>query len=254
LIFESRFQPTATIVTIFATDQGQVLSVQTLIPAILATETVAPTGTSPTGTPTTVPTPKPTRTPTIVVPPTLRTIYTQTGSRSGNQSKVTVCLDRAAPAGGLTVLLSANRPSLFPVPSSVLIPDGRECLSVNVLVGATSRTIVVTVTARLGSTTRSGDTTVRPARPALYMQTVSRAGGFSKVTVCARNQGETVLLTSSNPTLFPVPASVVIPAGSTCLSITVPVGMIDGSENVTVTATFSTDVVTRSTKVREMSG
>jgi hypothetical protein len=241
-----------TVITIFAHDQGVTLSCQQFERGTHDTATPIVTGTAPTRIPTLVVTPKPTRTATVAVPPALRTIYTQVGSRSGNLTKITVCLDRSAPSGGVMVGLDSSDPSLIPVPGQIAIPFGRECLSTNVLVGATNRTVPVTVTATLGARSFEGTTTVRPQRPVVYTQTVSRAGGTSKVTVCARTQGESISLASDNADIFPVPASVALPSGKVCLSLLVPVGPVTGDVPVTITATFTSGVATGTTVVRDL--
>jgi hypothetical protein len=45
-----------------------------------------------------------------------------------------------------------------------------------------------------------------------------------------------VALTSSNPTVFPIPASLHLEPGSACGSLVVNVGMVDASTAVTVSA------------------
>jgi hypothetical protein len=177
----------------------------------------------------------------------------QTGSRSGNPSKMTLCLDRAAPQGGTAITLVSDHANLFPVPGTVSIPPGSGCLSYNVLAGETRVGVPVTVSASLDKVTLTGTTMVRPARPAIYTQTGSRALGFSKVTVCAATGGGAVVpLVSDRPDIFPVPAAVTIPDGRACLSIVVPVGYVSGPAPVTVTATFATGPKSGTTMVRNM--
>ena len=206
------------------------------------------------------PTPAPTRTPvaTATVPPgsPLRLLRAQTGSRSGSPSRVSVCLVEPAPIGGLTVHLASSRPLTIPVPATIAISQGRDCKSLIVTPATVRSNTPVILTATLGPVTLAATTMVRPSRPAIYMQTASRAGGLSKVTLCdsaiAPAQGTAVTLASDGPTVFPVPDVAVIPAGSACRSLVISVGTVETAIAVTVTATFPGGVRTGSTVVRRM--
>lgn len=251
LIYGKNFSPVEDVtITITAHDQGITRSCTQVMLGNHQTETPTPSGTPPTATPTATRTP--TRTPTPIVPASLRALYVQTGSRAGALSKITVCLDRRAPSGGIAVNLSSDLPTIVPVPATITVPAGRECLSRNVLVGATSQNALVTITASVGSKSLSSATLVRPARPVIYTQTVSRAGGNSKVTVCARSTGEQITLASDQPTVFAVPGTVTLPTGKTCLSLIIPVGQVGADTPVTITATFAIGSVSGTTIVRNL--
>jgi len=230
LFLNSDFQPVETTVTVTAQDQVKSWTCKAVIPKKVNTPTPVVT---PNLTPTVTPTPLP--------PPKLSTMRMQTGSRSGNPSGIRICLDRDAPDNHTSVALTSDHPAIFPVPPVIGIARDARCVSFNVLVRETRTAVPVTVTATFGARSLTGTTMVRPARPAIYTQTASRALGQSKVTVCVQSiAGVTVPLASSRPDIFPVPSAVSIPAGRACQSIVVPVGYVDSDTPVTVTATFDT--------------
>ena len=84
--------------------------------------------------------------------PVLRALHVQSVIRSGGQGKITVCLNGATASGGSAVALNSNRPSILPVPSSIVIPAGRACLSIVVTAASVGSDVPVTITARKGGT------------------------------------------------------------------------------------------------------
>ncbi len=64
------------------------------------------------------------------------------------------------------------------------------------------------------------------------------------LTVAVPTGLTTVSLSSSDQVNFPVPSSVVVPAGTTSVSFTVTVGNVSATEDVTITATLTTSVGT----------
>jgi hypothetical protein len=205
-------------------------------------------------TPTPVVTPNltPTATSTPLPPPVLASMSMQVGSRSGNPSRMRICVNRVLEIRHNDIALTSDHPEVFPVPPHMEILRGARCASLDVLVKDTRAPVLVTVTARLNDSVLTGTTLVRPARPAIYVQTGSRALGLSKVTVCDLVAGSTVALVSDRPDIFPVPEALVIPAGRACQSIVVPVGAVNGATPVTITASFSAGARSGTTVVRTM--
>ena len=84
--------------------------------------------------------------------PVLRSLSVQTVIRGGGQGKITVCLNGATASGGSAVALNSNRPSILPVPSSIVIPAGKACLSIVVNAANVGSDVAVTITAKKGGT------------------------------------------------------------------------------------------------------
>jgi hypothetical protein len=241
LFLNSEFQPVATTITVSASDGTNTFTCKALIPKKVNTPT-----------PVVTPNLTPTATRTPLPPPELSTMRMQVGSRSGNYSSIRICLDRRVQARRVDIALVSDHPGFFPVPPIMDIVEGGRCASFLVNVKETRAPVLVTVTATLGNSSLSGTTLVRPARPAIYMQTGSRALGLSKVTVCDLVAGGTVALASDRPDIFPVPDTLILPDGHACQSIVVPVGAVDSATPVTITATFTSGTRTGTTVVRDM--
>jgi hypothetical protein len=195
------------------------------------------------------PTPVPTATP---IPYALVSVHAQVSSRSGHLTKITVCLNRSVSSGTKSVGLSSDNPGLIPVPATVTVQRFKTCGSTDVPVAHTTHRVTVQFTATMGSVSKTTSTLVRPFYPSLTTQTVSRANGLARVTVCNTSYGRTVNLTSSDPTLFPLPASVTIAPHHGCAPIIVTVGDTAVPEDVTITASFNTGDLTSQTIVRRI--
>ena len=81
-----------------------------------------------------------------------------------------------------------------------------------------------------------------PDLRALHVQSVIRSGGQGKITVCLNGYapagGAIVSVFSSNPDALPVPATVTIPAGGSCLSFNVTAASITSEANVRITVRY----------------
>jgi hypothetical protein len=97
----------------------------------------------------------------LVRAPRLRSLSAQSVMRGGGQGKVTVCLTGRAPAGGISINVTSNRPSVLFLPGPVTISPGSGCRSLIVEVADVSRDVPVVVTARYDGATRSDGTIVR---------------------------------------------------------------------------------------------
>jgi hypothetical protein len=92
----------------------------------------------------------------------LRSLSVQSVIRAGGYGKITVCLSGVAPRNGASVSLNSNRPSILPVPATVLVPAGKSCLSTNVKASNISREVAVNITAQYGGARITKGTVVRP--------------------------------------------------------------------------------------------
>ena len=182
-----------------------------------------------------------------VVLPTLTSVSVSQASVVGGASvNLSVNLNAAAPAGGATVTLSSTS-AAFPVPATLVVPAGARSFNVNVLTTAVTASTNVTVTAKYNGGTQNASVTLTPVvLPALSSVAVSQAsvvGGANvfvtvNLSAAAPPGGSTVTL-SSNSSAFPVPASVVIPAGRTSVSTSVQTTAVTASTPVTITAKYN---------------
>ena len=105
-------------------------------------------------------------------------------------------------------------------------------------------------------TATAASNTTRLALRSLAVQSVIRAGGSGKITVCltgiAPKGGAAVTLRSNRPSILPVPAQAVVPAGKECVSITVSASRVTTEVAVNVTALYGGARITKGTVVRPM--
>ena len=161
-----------------------------------------------------------------------------------------VVLNAPAPPGGYAVTLSSSVPAVAAVPASVVVPEGATTSpDFSITTQAVSVGTLVTITASGGGATRTAGLTVSPLEissvtlspPAL---TTGAAGALNLVRLNgpAPPAGATVALSSSNPTVAAVPATVIVPAGTdTSPSFAINAGPVTVTTAVTITATYATD-------------
>lgn len=166
------------------------------------------------------------------------------GGQSGRGS---VALVMPAPAGGATVSLTTDNPSIIQVPASVSIPEGNSAVSF-----AINTTPVSTnpaggnVTASAGGVTKSIFVTVRPdpnAPPILQGVSVNPTSvtGGSNVTGAiqlnspAPSGGIEATISTSNTVVKPPPV-VTVPAGQTSVNFTITTSSVTSNTPVTITA------------------
>jgi hypothetical protein len=184
---------------------------------------------------------------TVTVNPYLRAVlFSPTTVPGGLTSKGYVTLMAAAPTGGLVINLTSSNPAVT-VPASVTIPAGTNNILFTATTTAVAADTAATVTATLGTDTKSGVLTVKP--PVLASAAVSPTsvkGGSATVvsfTVTlgsvAPAGGTTVNLSSSNTAAATVPASVVVPAGSKTATVTVTHKVVATTTTTTLTASLA---------------
>lgn len=155
----------------------------------------------------------------------------------------TVTLEAVAPAGGVTVTLISGNTAYATVPSSITVPAGTKTNTFAINTSAVSSTQPVTITAITGAASKSFVLNVRPIGVLSVSLVPSSVIGGNPVagTVtleAAAAPGDiTVTLTSSNTTWATVPASIIIPAGSTSGSFTVTTFHPAAVQSVNITAT-----------------
>ncbi len=168
-----------------------------------------------------------------------------TGSQT---STATVTLTSVAAAPGATVTLATNS-SYLSFSATATVPSGTTSVTFQVATVAVASTTSATITASSGGSSKSATLTINPpAVTALAFSpaTVSAdqvATGTVTLNAIAPAGGFPVGL-ASNSAAVPVPASVVVPAGSTSQSFSVTTDSVAGSVVATVTATTGTTTAT----------
>jgi hypothetical protein len=182
---------------------------------------------------------------------------------AGQSSTITVALVTVAPAAGAKVLLSAAPANLATMPASVAVPAGQTTATFTVATqaGGGDATLAISVglqgtTGRLSASLRVVGAPTSSAVDSVIAPTTVQAWRPGTGTVflskAAEGTGATVALSSSNPSVLTVPASVVVPAGQKSATFALTGASFGASGAVTVTA--SLNAVTKVASTRVMSG
>jgi hypothetical protein len=162
---------------------------------------------------------------------TLSSLTLNPPSMAGGSAGVgTVFLSMGAPAGGATIALSSSNLAAATVPASVTVPAFATSANFPVSTSAVSAATTATISAVYGADTRSMVLHVVPGTlSSLSLNPASlSAGSASSGTVTlsmpAPAGGATVSLTSSNPAVASVAASVMVASGA--VSATFPVSTV----------------------------
>src|SRR5580704_15974009 len=159
-----------------------------------------------------------------------------------SQSVGTVNLPEPAPAGGTVVNLLSSKPSVASVPSSVTVPEGTTSANFNVSVVPQKSNVFVLISAS-GGITEQNTLGVVPLLGGLYLNSSSALGGGPVTTAVVLNNnapggGTTVTLASSNPSVLPVPSSLLIQEGSYQSVFTLTTNPVSSSVGVKITASL----------------
>ncbi len=181
-------------------------------------------------------------------PVTLSSLTTSPASVVGGVSATAnrVTLNGPAPAGGILVPITSSVPAVAVPPASVLVPEGATYATLTITTVSVSVSTPVQISATLFGKTVSGTLTVRPAAlSSLILSPKSVSGGASAtgsriyLDGPAGSSGATVALSSSNPAVATVPASVTIPSSSSSSgAITITTTAVAATTAVTITATY----------------
>jgi hypothetical protein len=156
---------------------------------------------------------------------------------------------------GLSLTPVGSSPPLT-LPASISVPAGSQSVNFTMPVSNVSQMTSTTVVASLSGGTAQATTIIVPSAwgkvdiANVYVSsTYTRVGTIILyLTDLAPVGGIPVTLTSSNPTVFPLPASVVIPAGVSRYELPVTVGMVSATASVTVQGKVI-NTITRTTQV-----
>jgi hypothetical protein len=170
----------------------------------------------------------------------------------GHSGRASVALVIPAPAGGGTISLTTDNPSIIHVPASVTIPEGNSATSF--AIGTSAVTGLPTggnVFASAGGVTKSIFVNVSPdpnAPPLLQSMTItpaSVAGGTNAtgtvfLSAPAPAGGISVTLATSNANVARAPGIVSVPGGQTSASFTITTFAVGNNTSVTITAFYDT--------------
>jgi hypothetical protein len=170
----------------------------------------------------------------------------------GNPGRGSVALVIPAPAGGATVSLTTDNPSVIQVPASVSIAEGNSAVSFTI--GTRPVSGLPTgghVTATAGGVSKSIFVNVAPdpnAAPLLQSMTISPAtvtGGTNAtgtvfLSAPAPSGGISITLSTSNSAAARAPGIVTVPAGQTSASYTLSTFAVSANTSVTITAFYDT--------------
>ena len=164
-------------------------------------------------------------------PPALTDLTLSAASAVGPGSSTgTVTLSSAAPSGGTQVDLTSSSP-LVGVPAMVRVPYGSRQATFSFSYSSVTSSTDATISARLGTVTKSGTFTVAPSVVAIrdFALTMNPVVGGSApspklrvtLTRAAPAGGVVVSLSYTNRSLVGAPGSVSIPAGQRSVEVTI---------------------------------
>ena len=154
-------------------------------------------------------------------------------------------LGGAAPAEGATVTLSISDATLasFPAGATVTIPAGATSAQFTIATAGVASASTVKVTAEMDGTVQSAQLGLVPAYTlaGIAINPVSQYGIFNvRGTITLSNPADAagiVTLSSANPALASVPATVTVPAGATSVGFTIALSAVTADTTVAITAT-----------------
>ena len=171
------------------------------------------------------------------------------GGQSGRGS---VALVIPAPAGGATVNLTTDNPSVIHVPPSVAIAEGNSAVSFAIATSSVSGLATGgNVIATAGGVSKSIFVNVAPdpnAPPLLQSMSItpasvtggSPATGTVFLSAPAPAGGISITLSTSNAAAAKAPGIVTVPGGQTSASYTITTSAVSSSASVTITASYDT--------------
>jgi hypothetical protein len=167
----------------------------------------------------------------------------------GDPSFGTVVLSTGAPFGGAVINLSSSNPGVASVPPTTTAPDNSFTASFTISTSPVSASTTVTITAAYNNTTRAATLTVTPAgAPQVTLQNLvvespvasgSDSNGAAVLSTAAPPSGAIVSLSSSNPGVASVPATVTVQNGNVGAPFNVSTTAVSASTTVTISGTYN---------------
>lgn len=192
-------------------------------------------------------------------PASLSTLDINPSSVEGGTSAAgTVVMSNGA-TNGAVVSLSSSNPSVASVPATTTVAPNGFTGTFTVTTSAVAASTPVTITASYNGDTRTAPLTVTPAGAGVTLQSVtvspsSVTGGnptsaFVSLSGGAPPGGAAVALSSSNPSVVSIPASVTVAEGTTARGFTVTTTSVTTTTSATITATYNGTSVTATATV-----
>jgi hypothetical protein len=164
-----------------------------------------------------------------------------------------VSIPTAAPASGVSISFFSTNAAVLPAPATLTIPAGQTSAAFSIQTGgaALQTPTTVKIYASDGTVSKSAPLTITPIVNLSSVTLNSVEGGFSTtgtiaLSIPAQAGGAAVTLTSGNPALAAVPASVTLPLGTTSMSFTVTTSSVGAATTVPVTAVFNGQTINTS--------
>jgi len=179
-----------------------------------------------------------------VQPPALASFYLDVTTVVGSASAgATVVLSGVAPAGGVVVKIGTSNSNAI-VPAQVTVPEGAASVSFAIGTKVVAQTLSSTFIAILGPDSLSCKLTIQAPSLLGIGSAPDLVVGGSKTVVTgsvmlngpAPTGGIVVTLTSANPALAKVPATVTVPAGSDTATFTITHKAVTTAQVVKLTA------------------
>jgi sugar lactone lactonase YvrE len=178
---------------------------------------------------------------------------------AGGSIVATATLAFAAPTGGLEVEMASDHPNVLAPPATLSVPAGQTKATVTLRAAAVPTDRAVTLTARLHATTLTALATVLVPEPkGLLLSPSLVTGGASStgtVTISgpAPAGGQPVALSSLDPSVASVPATVVVPEGALSASFTIQTANPSSNRAVLIEAQIDGRAVVAVLTVRPVS-
>jgi hypothetical protein len=175
----------------------------------------------------------------------------------------TISLSRTAPAGGALVSLSSSNPAAASVPTSVIIPGGTTASpAFTITTTGVEVSTAVTLSATFNGVTSTAILTVNPAvlqsltlSPATIASGISTTANFATLDGQSPPGGATLSLTSANPAVAAVPASVQIADyANQSPAFTITTGFVTAPTQVLITASYGRSQATATLTVNPPAG
>jgi hypothetical protein len=166
----------------------------------------------------------------------------------GNGSSGTIVMS-IGPAADAVISLSSSNPSVASVPATATVPANSFTGSFVISTSAVAASTNVVITATYNGSSRTGTLTVTPAGAStVTLQSVtaspSTVQGGSPTSAFVTLSGAavadtTVSLSSDNPAIVSVPASVTVASGTTARGFTVTTTSVTAATTATISATYN---------------
>jgi hypothetical protein len=181
---------------------------------------------------------------TVNRPSLLNLSLTPLAVAGGTPSTGTVMLSGPAAAGGIMVTLSSNDPAVASVPASVTVPAGAVSVTFTVTTYTVTESTSVRISAKYAGVTKRTALTVRRWLASVKVNPSKIRGGNSATgTVMLFGQapegGAAVTLSSNNPAVASVPASVTVPANAVSATFAVSTSAVSASKTAIISAAYA---------------